>query len=541
MTKSLKKDYLNSLKRHEREELLLLLEEKRRRNAANSLINYAKYIEIPSTPVNDDEDCEEFYPDNVTPAKHHELILDYLQRLAEGEITRLMIFMPPGSAKSTYASVVFPTWFMGKYPRSNIIMATYGSDLAKKFGRKCRQVAKSEQYKELFNHHLTGDNAAADDWSITNGSTYMCGGILSGLTGNRADLLVIDDPVKGREDADSETIRNKTWDEYKDSAMTRLKPKGRQIIINTRWHEDDICGRILPDNYNGETGVFTGKDGAEWHVLSLQAQCESENDPLGRKQGEWLWTEWFSVDWWEQTKRTYSTPSTRSWNSLYQQRPAPEEGDFFKLEWFRYYKEKPKDLRIYGTSDYATKEGKGDWTVHAVWGIDPDDNIFLLDLWRGQTDSLVWVEQLLSLAAQYKPQEWGEESGQIINSMGPVIERRQRETNNIFYRRQYPSTADKSVRAQSFRAYMALGKVYFPEYAEWLPDLKNELLTFPAGRHDDQVDACSLIGRMLDRLLKGEKSVTTKARPIEAMPTLKEITDEMDARWEQQKGNEGLS
>lgn len=534
-------DSLNSLTRAEKEELLTLLEEKRRRKAAKNVNQYARYIEIPGVPLNDSDDCEEFYADKVTPATHHELILEKLQAVAHGKIKRLMIFMPPGSAKSTYASVVFPTWFMGAFPRSNIIMATYGSDLAKKFGRKCRQIAKSKEFSELFGCAISGDNAAADDWSIGNGSTYMCGGILSGLTGNRADLLIIDDPVKGREDADSETIRQKTWDEYRDSAMTRLKPSGRQIIINTRWHEDDICGRILPDEYNGESGVFTGKDGAEWHVLSLQAECEFANDPLGRKIGEWLWTEWFSPDWWQQTKRTYSTPSTRSWNSLYQQRPAPEDGDFFKRDWFRYYEIQPKHLRIYGTSDYATKEGKGDYTVHAIWGVDPDSNIYLLDLWRGQTDSLVWVEQLLSLAKQWKPQEWGEESGQIINSMGPVIERRQRETSNFFYRKQYPSTADKSVRAQSFRAYMAMGKVYFPKGAEWLGDLESELLSFPAGRHDDQVDVCSLIGRMLDRLLNAEKTVKKDKRPITAMPTLKEITDEMDARFEQKMGNEGLS
>lgn len=502
--------------------MLRLLEEKRRRLAKNTLLHYAQYIQIPGAPINDDENCENFYPENVIPAKHHELLLEKLQDVAEGRIKRLMILMPPGSAKSTYASVVFPTWFMGKYPNKNIIMATYGSDLAKKFGRKCRQIAKSKEYNEIFDTGLTAGNTAADDWSLTNSSTYMCGGLLSGITGNRADGFITDDPFKGRTEADSPTIRQNTQDEYIASVKTRIKPSGWEILINTRWHEDDTSGRILPPGYNGESGWITGQDGEKWYVICLQAQCERADDPLGRKIGDWLWTEWFPIEWWEQTKRTQSTPTARNWSALYQQRPAPEEGDFFKKEWIKYYDEIPERLRIYGASDYAVTEGDGDYTVHLVAGVDEYDDIYIIDLWRKQTSSDVWVEKLLDFARIHKPAIWGEESGQIIRSLDPFILKRQRERKIYFCREQFTSTADKPTRAQSIRARIAMGKVKFPKNATFMAELLTEMLTFPAGRNDDQVDCLSLLGRMLDDMQKVRVKKDEK-RDMLAKPTFDDI------------------
>lgn len=491
---------LESLSYSEKQEYLKLCEDKRKITAKNSLSAYCRYIEIPGAPLNDLEDCEEFYPDNVVPAEHHELLLSALQKVAEGEIKNLMVFMPPGSAKSTYASVVFPTWFMGRFAGRSIIKVTYGSDLAKKFGRKCRAIVKSKHFDELFGCTLTGDNAAVDDWSLTNASTYMCGGILSGITGNRADGLIIDDPIKGREEADSETIRNKTWEAYADDVDTRLKPSGWRIIIQTRWHEDDLSGRILPEGYAGESGWVKSRTGADWYVICLQAECERDDDPLGRQKGEFLWTDWFPVEWWKQKKKDKTTPSARSWNALYQQRPAADEGDFFKREWIRWYDEKPQHLRIYGASDYAVTEGDGDWTVHLVIGVDPHNNIYLLDLWRGQADSLAWAEAFISMVLQWKPLEWAEEAGQINKSMKPILDRLQRERGAQCYRKAWPSMVDKAARAQSIRGMMALGQVFFPKSAAWVGEFISELMAFPAGKHDDQVDTFGLVGRMLSHL-----------------------------------------
>ena len=304
-----------TLSQREEAEYLALLEAERRHEARRSLHAYCRYIDIPGAPVSDDDDdCEDFYVDTVTPAPHHDLLNALLMRLADpkDDLHRLMVFMPPGSAKSTYATVTFPTWYMGNNANEPIICASYGTSLARKFGRKCRQITASDKYTGLFGASLRPDHRAVEDWSLTNGASYLCGGLLSGLTGNRARGIVIDDPVKGREDADSPTIRDKTWDAYQDDLRTRLKPGGWQLVIQTRWHEDDLSGRVLPDTWDGESGWITSRQGERWYVLSIEAECTRPDDPLGRKPGEYLWTEWFPASHWQQEKRAGS----RRWASL---------------------------------------------------------------------------------------------------------------------------------------------------------------------------------------------------------------------------------
>ncbi len=424
--------------------------------------------------------------------------MDKLMAVAAGDIKNLMIFMPPGSAKSTYASVVFPTWYMGAYPNKNIIMTTYGGDLAKKFGRKCRQVVKSPRYFELFNTSLTGDNAAVDDWSLDNASTYMCGGILSGITGNRADGLIIDDPLKGREEAESELIRNKIKEAYRDDLTTRLKPNGWKIIIQTRWHEDDLAGSILPEDYDYRSGWVKSKTGEQWYVLCLQAECERADDPLGRKVGEYLWTDWFPIDWWQQTKASQSIPDMRGWNSLYQQRPSSEEGDFFKREWFkRFHLGKHPPVNKYGAGDYAVSDGKGDFTEQAIAGFDVDENLYILDWWSGQTTADIWIEQQMRMVAEHEPILWVAEGGLIRRSLEPFIKKEMR--GKTYYRLEWITTrVDKAANARAFQALAAQGKVFIPN-TTWGDTLISQLCSFPAGKYDDKVDVCGLFGRLLDQ------------------------------------------
>src|SRR6202044_2030013 len=187
----------------------------------------------------------------------------------DGKIKRLLGMMPPGSAKSSYSSIVFPTHFLGRFKNSNIIVASYGSDLPKKFGRKARSIVRQPVFKRIFGCELTPESQAADEWVLTNGSEWMAAGILSGITGNRADGVIWDDLIKGRAEADSKLIRDKTWDAYMDDLMTRKKPAAFEVGISTRWHEDDIAGRILPNNYNGESGWVQGQDGNDWYVVCL--------------------------------------------------------------------------------------------------------------------------------------------------------------------------------------------------------------------------------------------------------------------------------
>ena len=432
-------------------------------------------------------------------------MLDLFEKMERGEIKRAMLFLPPGSAKSTYGSVVFPAWFMGRRRNRNVILVSHNGDLAKKHGRRGRQVTRSKRYIDIFGCELSEESSAADEWSLTNGSEFMAGGILSGITGNRADLLIIDDPIRGRADADSETIRQKTKEAYKDDLLTRLKPGGRELIIQTRWHQDDLAGGLLPENYSGESGLIKCQDGRERYVLCLPAECEDKNDPLGREIGELLWPEWFQP---EELLAVKNDPQqTRTWSALFQQRPSGEEGSYFKAEWLKPYTRLPDrdTMRVYGGSDYAVTDDDGDWTVHLLIGADPAGELYLLDLWRKQAASDVWVESFCDLVRKWKPMGWAEETGQIKSGVGPFLKRRQRERKAFVAREGFPTKGDKAIRAQSIRGIMAVQGLNVPMDAPWYNAFKSELMSFPAGKHDDQVDALGLIGQLLDKIRGGNK------------------------------------
>lgn len=499
----------------QRLELLNLLEEKRARQSRSNIIQYAKHIIIPGTPLNNDEDCEQFYPDNVKPAQHHKILLNTLQELAEdkliyqGKIVKnVIVLAPPGSAKTTYASIVFPTWFMGNYPNTNIILATYGSDLAKKFGRKCRSICNGKEYNQIFNTEITQGNSAADDWSITNQSTFMAGGILSGMTGNRADGLIIDDPFKGREEADSETIRKKVKEEYKDSLSTRLKPTGWTVIINTRWHEDDLCGGILPEKYKGDSGFFKAQDDIVWKVLNFQAQCQSHTDPLKRKIGEFLWLDWFTLDWWEQKKKSHAG---YSWSALFQGVPTPEEGSFFKREWFKRYRigEQPKLLNKYIASDFAVSVDKGDFTEEGVVGFDEIEDLWLIDWWSGQTSPDIWIDQLINLVKKHDPLLSVAEAG-IIKGATEAFLAKEMQKQKCWFRQEWiSSNQNKPANARAFQGLASQGKVWIPNCI-WGDELIDQLVSFSHGKFDDKVDVCGLFGRILDQTFAPSKITVDK-------------------------------
>lgn len=459
----------------------------RRELARRSLGDFALMAEIPTVPVSDDAEEDRFETLRLDHlASHHELLCAALQDVADGETPNLMVFMPPGSAKSTYVDVVFVPWFMARRPKQNVILTSYGSDLARKQGRRARQLVKSKSFGNLFDVRLSAESSAADEWSLTNGSEYMAGGILSGVTGNRADLLLVDDPVKGREEAESETIRRKTRAAFDDDLATRLKPGGRIVIIQTRWHEADLAGSLLPEGWNGESGIFPGQDGRTWRVICIPAQAQV-GDILGRAPGEYLWPDWFPASHWAPFKA-----NQRTWSALYQQKPQPEDGTFFKREYFNEWGHLP-NLRYYGTSDYAVTEGGGDYTVHRIWGIDQKGNVYRVDGWSGRTSSDVWIDRKIDLMARYKPLFWYGEAGVIQKAIEPVLKRTMQERGVHCAIEWLSSVADKPTRARSFQALAASGKVFFEPGADL-----SEFLAFPAGKHDDEVDTASLIGRAID-------------------------------------------
>jgi predicted phage terminase large subunit-like protein len=202
-----------------------------------------------------------------------------------------------------------------------------------------------------------------------------------------------------------------------------------------------------------------------------------------------------------------ATQIPRNWSALYQQRPAPETGDYFKAEWFRTYVSEPprSTLNVYGGSDYAVTSRGGDYTVHIVVRVDPENRMYLLDLWRGQTASDIWIEAWCDLVRKWRPALWAEEQGQIISGVGPYLERRAKERQAYTCREQFVSRSDKAVRAQSMRGRMAMLGLYVHHGAPWFADSRSELLSFPAGTHDDQVDALGLVGQLLDRISAGQK------------------------------------
>jgi predicted phage terminase large subunit-like protein len=510
-------------------------------------LTFASSIEIPTAPhsIDEDSDREEFTPNTAAFAKHHLLWLECLQKIEDGKIKRLMGFMPPGSAKSIYSSVVFPTHFLGRFPKSSVIVASYGSDLPRKFGRRARSIVTQPVYKRIFDAGLSEESAAVDEWALTNGSEWMAKGILTGITGNRVDGIIWDDLMKGREQADSDIIRQKTWDAYMDDLQTRRKPNTWEIGIMTRWHEDDPAGRILPADYDGKTGFVRGQDGNEWYVVCLPAECERDDDPLGRKPGDILWPEWFTKEHFAPYKR-----NARSWSALFQQRPAPDSGDFFQAAWLRPYARysdpvgpvvQPvrESMTVYGASDYAVTSEGGDYTVHVVVGLDPQQRMFLLDLWRGQTTSDKWIQVMGDLIKKWRPVGWAEESGQIKSGIGPFLVKHLRERQLYVVRQQFPAKGDKPTRARSIQARMSMDGLFVPIHAPWYPAFRHELMTFPAGKNDDQVDAIGLIGQVLDKMIPGHPIVDKEEKPKvisterdQCTVTLSELFEANESRYQ---------
>src|SRR5689334_14993539 len=287
------------------------------------------------------------------PAAHHRLIISEIESFLESDDEVLLLFAPPGSAKSTYVSVLLPSWYLASHPTHSILAATHNVEFAERWGRRVRNDIAADQ--NVLGISLSEDSKAAARWSLESGGEYYGVGAGTGISGFRANLGVGDDLFGSREDAYSETVRQKRWDWYQDDFSARLKPGAKRILMNTRWHEEDVAGRVLEQIERKEI---------KGRVISIPAIAE-ENDPLGRKPGEYLWDDPSGYDYGAFLRARQRETSPMMWSALYQQRPAPEEGDYFKAAWLKPCEKLPpkETMRIYGGSDYA---------VHLVIGVDPE-------------------------------------------------------------------------------------------------------------------------------------------------------------------------
>jgi predicted phage terminase large subunit-like protein len=418
------------------------------------------------------------------------LLIEALEGLTRGEYDTLLVEMPPGSAKSTYVNWLFPAWYFAQRPEANILSASHSSELAERWGRRTRGLM-AEQSAAL-GVGLAGDSQAAGRWGTSAGGEYLAVGVGVGIMGFRADLGIIDDPFGSREDAESKRIRDGVWEWYTNSFLSRFKPGARRVIMHQRFHEDDLAGRVVAQ---------MEAIGKPYRRLKIRAEAMA-GDPLGRAPGEFLWDDPDGYNYGQFLRDRKAESDPRTWSALYQQDPTPDTGDYFQRDWIKPITIIPprEQLRTYGASDYAVTSKGGDYTVHVVVGIDADQHLYLLDLWRGQAASEEWIEAFCDLVLKWKPLEWAEESGQIRAALGPFLERRARERRAWTHRRQFPTKGDKAVRAQSIRGRMSMKGLFVPADAPWRADFESELLRFPAAAHDDQVDALGLVGQLLDTI-----------------------------------------
>lgn len=411
---------------------------------------------------------------------------------------RLMLCMPPRHGKSELASRRFPAYVFGRYPDMSIIGTSYSADLASRLNRDVQRVIEQPEYQELFPEtRLSAKNIRtvasgnylrnSDLFEIVgHKGSYRSAGVGGGITGMGGDILIVDDPFKDRAEADSPTIRRKVWEWYTSTLYTRLVPGGGILVINTRWHMDDLSGRLLEAARTGE--------GDHWRVVNFPAIAE-EDEPH-RSRGEALHPERYPL---EQLEAIRKAIGSRDWEALYQQHPTPDGGNIFKAEWLRYWF--PKDLparfdQMVISWDMTFKDGDDtDYVVGQVWGRKGADR-FLLDQVRSRMGFTATLAAFRALA-----EKWPQATRKLVEDKanGPaVIDSLRHYVSGII-----PVEPDgsKTARAHAVTALFEAGNVHVPhpQHCPWASDYIAELTQFPGAAHDDQVDATTQALRSMEK------------------------------------------
>lgn len=486
----------------EKIELIALLEAKQRIQARSSLAEFAvAHIEM-------------------RPARHHKLIISELESLERGDIDVLFLFLPPGSAKSTFASVLFPAWFIGRNPGKALIAVSHTQELSERFGRRVRNTVASAEYQGIYpGVTVSNDSAAAGRWDASNGCEYFACGIGGSVTGRRADLGLVDDPVASREVADSETMRNKHWEWFINDFMTRLKPGAKLVFVMTRWHEDDLGGRALA--YFGDRA----------RVLKIPMEA-GEDDPVGRAVGERLWPEWYTDDMVSLAKR-----DPRVWSALYQQEPRPGEGGEFRREWLRHYNDCKAGAgmnKILLVDPASGKRATNDYTSMWIIGLSSDSNYYVLDMVRDRLNLSERAEKVFSLHRKWKPYQVRYERYGMMADIEHMESCMDRE-NYRFKITEVGGGLKKEDRIRRTLPMFQDGKFYLPNTFWYtrtdgivydLVDefINQEYLAFPVGRHDDMMDGLARIAEPgKDFELKWPGKSRTEFEPIKSYALLDSV------------------
>jgi len=451
---------------------------------------------------------ERFNPDYAAGWVHKDIcqrLEKFSQDVVDRKSPRLMLFMPPRHGKSTLASIAYPAWHLGRNPKHEFISCSYSGSLAMSFSRKVRHLLREPLYKNVFTEaKLDPTSQSVEAWLTTKGGGYVAAGVGGGITGKGAHVLVIDDPVKNREDAESDFNRDNVWDWYTSTAYTRLAPGGGILVILTRWHDDDLAGRLL-------RGAADGGD--EWEVVKYPAIAEVEEE--FRDVGEALHKERYNLSSLEKIQKAIGP---RDWSALYQQNPVSDEGDYFTRDMIRYYDPADIDLgrmKFYCAWDLAIgQKDRNDYSVGLVVGVDEYDSLYIVDCVRGKFDGFEIVERILDLYEQWRPSIIGIEKGHIEMALGPFLEKRVRERKlyEAYFKDLKPGRRDKEARARAIQGRMQQGMVRIPKDEVWTGPLVAELLRFPNGVHDDQVDALAWVGLMMAEF-------ATYVEPVEHIPS----------------------
>jgi predicted phage terminase large subunit-like protein len=417
------------------------------------------------------------------PNWHHEVAVDHLERFMFGDLDRLMVFMPPRHGKSELVSRRMPAYLFGKNPNAQIIATSYSSDLARRMNRDVQRIIDAQPYLNLFPKTKinTKNIKTMTTWLrnsdlfeiVDNKGIYTCCGIGGGITGMGADYAIVDDPIKNYKEAYSKTVRNSIWDWYNSVLSTRLEKKNKILLTLTRWHVDDLAGRLLKE----QPGT--------WTVLRFPALRDSRSNGTDiRGENEALWPDRFNEERLMGIKKT----SSQIWNSLYQQSPTEEKGAIIKRGWWQYYNTIPRFKEgLIQSWDTAFKDNESnDYNVCTTW-LESENGYYLIDRFREKMQFPELLEAAKRLYEKHQPQAVYVEDKASGQSLIQVL---QRETKIPVIA--VPVESDKVVRLNAVSPVIQSGNVYLPERAEWLQDFIEEICSFPSVEHDDQVDSMTM-------------------------------------------------